>query len=105
MVLILSVKHSCGLQAFDLSTCTSFFLLRGKIPHTTISNPSLIRVSFKSYYAGQLGCSCYHTILNFSVNGDSNFRLFRSLISLKMKFPLSYLLDRFELSNRHQVLS
>lgn len=39
--------------------------------------------------------------LNFSLNGESNFRVFKSSITLK--FLLSHLLGRLELSDRIQA--
>lgn len=56
VVLILPMEHSCGLQGLVLSISISFTpLLCGKIRHTNLSNPFLIRLSFRSCYTAQLG--------------------------------------------------
>lgn len=58
-------------------------------------------VSFRSHYTRQLGFTYYLMQLNFSLNGESNFRVFKSSITLK--FLLSHLLGRLELSDRIQA--
>lgn len=104
VVLILSLKHSHGLQGLISSTCNSFsLLLCGKILLANFSNLFLVRTSFRSHYTGQLGFTYYFMLFNFSLYEDLNFRLSKSLIRIKTKFLLSYILGRFEVSSRNQA--
>lgn len=78
------LSFSWGFDDSSLSLfCQHVFLLPScykKILHTNFSNPFLVRLSFGSHYTGRLGFTYYLMLLNFSLNGDSNFRMFKSLI-------------------------